>query len=417
MNELIIGGGRRLEGAVNIHGAKNSILPILSATVLLNGKSVLHNCPDLSDVTAALNILENLGIKCIKHGSDIEVFSKEPTSFAVPNELMCQMRSSVMFLGSILGRCKNAVISTPGGCELGPRPIDIHISAVAKFSVKVIEDNSTIRFSAENGLKGNNITLAFPSVGATENIIMAAVLAEGTTTLINAAREPEIVDLANFLNKAGARISGAGTSVVFINGVRQLGCAEHSIIPDRIEAVTYMSAVAITGGSVTLNSVFPSHFASVTSVFRKTGCAVTEYKDKLVLTAPDRLKSVRNLKTQVYPGFPTDAGPLIVSMLSVANGTSVFTENIFKNRFNFAAELRKFGAKIITKGQTALIEGTDYLLPSDCECTDLRGGAAIIVAALKAKGKSRIGKLCHIKRGYQDIVVNLKSMGADIVET
>ena len=414
MEEMRIVGGKRLSGTLKIGGAKNSVLPILSATVLLNGKSILHNCPDLSDVTAALGILKSFGNKYDRLGSDIIINSSVPVSCAVPDELMRQMRSSVMFLGSVLGRCKRAVISTPGGCELGPRPIDIHISAISKLGVTVKENKGFIEFSAESGLKGADILLNFPSVGATENIIMAAVLAKGKTNILNAAREPEIKDLADFLNKAGAKITGAGTNTVIIEGVDELSGVEHTVIPDRIEAATYMTAVAVTGGVISLNGVIPEHISAVSSALSRAGCIINTGRDTLNLVAPERLNSVKNIRTQVYPAFPTDAGPMFITAMSVAEGVSVFSENIFKNRFSFIDEMRRFGADIITRGNIAIINGKNCLTAADCKCTDLRGGAALIIAALKAEGESKIGKLCHIKRGYQNITDNLKSIGADI---
>lgn len=416
MNSLIINGGRRLNGTIGIHGAKNSVLPLISATVLLNGKSILHNCPDLSDVSAALDIIKTLGLSYKKSGSDIEIFSSTPACFEIEDGLMRKMRSSVMFLGAILARCKRATISTPGGCKLGPRPIDIHICALKKLGANVTENHGKLEFCAKNGLKGADIFLDFPSVGATENVIMAAVLAKGVTTVLNAAKEPEIKDLTDFLNRAGAKITGGGTDTVTITGVDSLSCAEHYVVPDRIEAATYMAAAAITGGAVTLENVIPAHLTAVNEVLFEAGCDIYQTKTSVSLTAPARLSSVKTVRTRVYPGFPTDAGPLILSALSCAEGTSVFCENIFENRYGFVDELRRFGAHINTYGSVAVVEGTEKLSAADCNCTDLRGGAALVIAALKAQGESRIGEICHIKRGYQDIAHNLRLLGSDIIE-
>lgn len=416
MQNLIIKGGKRLFGTVDIHGAKNSVLPLISATILMNGESILHNCPQLSDVTAAMEILKFLGIESKSDGSDIKIFSKELQNFIIPDKLMRRMRSSVMFLGSILGRLGRAVITTPGGCMLGPRPIDIHISALKKLGTSVKEKHGLLEFEAVNGLKGAEIFLDFPSVGATENVILAATCASGVTIIHNAAREPEIKDLADFLNKSGAEITGAGTDTVVITGVKSLSSAEHTVIPDRIEAATYMAAAAITGSSIKLSRVNPDHLSSVNEVFVQAGCEILYDESSLTISAPSRLKAVKSVKTRVYPGFPTDAGPLLISALSTADGTSVFCENIFQNRYVFTDELSRFGAKINTFGKVAVIDGTGSLWAAECNCTDLRGGAALVIAALKADGESKIGNICHIKRGYQDIAQNLSLLGAEVTE-
>ena len=416
MQNLIINGGNKLEGSINIHGAKNSILPIISATVLLSGRSILHNCPNLSDVSAALEIIKYLGLTYKKNGSDIEVVSRCPARFEIPDELMRSMRSSVMFLGAIISRCKSAVITLPGGCKLGPRPIDIHIEALSKLGVRVKREQDRFEFFAEEGLKGADIRLRFPSVGATENIIMAAVSALGTTRIFGAAKEPEIKDLADFLNKAGADIKGAGTNIIVIKGTGDLKGIEHTVIPDRIEAATYMAAAAVTGGNITIKNTLPEHLTAVLDVFKKCGCEIETQSDSISICAPNRLLPVYKTLTGVYPAFPTDAGPLLISALSSAKGRSVFYERIFKNRYAFIPEIRKFGADIETFGSRAVIRGVGTLKGADVECTDLRGGAALIIAALKAEGTTTIGNLCHIRRGYQDIANNLRQLGADIIE-
>ena len=417
MQNLIINGGKRLKGSVDIHGAKNSVLPIIAATVLLDGRSVLHNCPDLSDVTAALDIIGFLGLTYRRNGSDIEIISKCPAAFEIPDELMRSMRSSVMFLGAVIARCKSAVISLPGGCRLGPRPIDIHISALSKFGVRVKKIQERFEFSAKEGLKGANIHLRFPSVGATENIIMASVLARGTTVISGAAKEPEIVDLADFLNKAGADIKGAGTDKITVRGTDKLSGAEHTVIPDRIEAATYIAAAAATGGSIEIKNIIPWHLSAVITAFKKCGCDIKTESDRLCINPPERLSAAHKTVTGIYPAFPTDAGPLFISALSVANGTSRFYERIFKNRYAFIPEMRKLGANIETYGEMAVVNGTKTLKGAQVNCTDLRGGAALVIAALKAEGTTTVGNLCHIKRGYQDIADNLRQLGADIIET
>ena len=416
MSKLIITGGKRLSGEIAIHGAKNSVLPILAATVLSHGISVIHNCPDLSDVNAAVKILRHLGCKCSLKDGTITVDSNTINCSQIPDELMREMRSSVMFLGAILGRCGRASISAPGGCELGPRPIDLHISSLAKIGAKVREKHGIIEFSVPKQLKGCEINLSFASVGATENIILAAVTAQGVTVIHNAAKEPEICDLADFLNGCGARVYGCGTDTVTIYGVDTLNGCEHTVIPDRIAAATYMAATAVTGGNVILKNVNPQHLQAVNAVFEEAGCDIRFTNNSLSLYAPQRLKRVPTVRTVVYPGFPTDAGPLVLAMLSKASGTSVVVENIFENRFKYVDELKRFGAKINVEGRVAVIEGVDTLSGAPCKCTDLRGGAALVIAALAAQGTSVIGEIHHIKRGYENISERLSALGAEIYE-
>lgn len=416
MSELVINGGNRLYGEVKIHGAKNSVLPILAATVLCKGTSVIHNCPDLSDVNASINILKHLGCKCSFKNNTVTVNTNTLNCSRIPDTLMREMRSSVIFLGAILGKCGNAVISSPGGCELGPRPIDLHISALKKLGAAVREKHGLIEFNAPNGLNGAEIYLSFASVGATENIILAASTANGVTVIHNAAREPEICDLAAFLNSSGAKIYGCGTDTITIYGVNSLNCCTHTVIPDRIAAATYMAAAAITGGNITLKGVVPSHLTAVNSVFEEAGCQIKCKNKNLVIIAPQRLSCVSTIRTVVYPGFPTDAGPLVLAMLSKASGTSVIVENIFENRFRYVDELRRFGARIKIEGRVAIIEGVSAFSAAPCKCTDLRGGAALVVAALAARGTTAIGDIHHIKRGYENIAQRLSLLGADIKE-
>ncbi len=416
MSKLIITGGKRLSGEITAHGAKNSVLPILAATVLCDGVSVIHNCPHLSDVNAALKILRHLGCKCRFEDNTVTVDSSNLKCTRIPDELMREMRSSVMFLGSILGRCSRASISMPGGCELGPRPIDLHISALEKLGARVSEKHGVIEFAVFEKLRGSEITLSFPSVGATENIILAAVTAEGDTVIHNAAKEPEICDLAEFLNGCGASVSGCGTDTVVIQGVKGLKGCKHTVIPDRIAIATYMSATAITGGNIHIKNAEPKHLKAVNSVFEEAGCSVVCGKDSISLYAPERLKRVSVIRTAVYPGFPTDAGPLVLAALSLAEGTSLVVENIFENRFRYIDELKRFGVKIKTEGKVALIEGVDTLSAAPCKCTDLRGGAALAVAALAAQGTTVIGETHHIKRGYENLAKTFSNLGADIYE-
>ena len=329
---------------------------------------------------------------------------------------MRKTRSSIVFLGAILGRMGRAVISNPGGCELGPRPIDLHISALKKLGAVSVEEHGYLSFLAPNGLFGNEIYLTMPSVGATENAILASVLAKNKTVIRNAAREPEITDLANFLNSAGAKIYGAGTDTVTVIGVKRLDSTEHKIIPDRIVAATYMAAAAITGGNITLNNINTAHLTSEISVFKDAGCNIEIEKSKLHISTNGRLKAVPTIRTMAYPGFPTDAGPIVIAMLSLAEGTTVFVENIFQSRYKYIDELNRFGANIKTEGKIAVIEGVERFYAANCQCTDLRGGAAILLASLASNGETKIKKICYIKRGYENIQENLQILGADIKE-
>ncbi|MDD6479613.1 MAG: UDP-N-acetylglucosamine 1-carboxyvinyltransferase [Oscillospiraceae bacterium] len=414
MSKLIVNGGKRLSGRLKLQGAKNSVLPVLAATILCNNACEIHNCPSLSDVETSLKILSHLGALCTKEEDVVTVNPENIDSFEIPDSLMREMRSSIVFLGAILGRMKRAVISSPGGCELGPRPIDLHLLSLEKLGAIIREDHGFLYCEAPNGLKGTEINLSFPSVGATENIILAAATAEGKTVIHNAAKEPEVSDLADFLNSAGAKICGSGSDTIEIHGVKQLHGVNHTIIPDRIAAATYMAAAAITGGEIELENVMPSHLISVLSVFKEAGCTVLVDGKKISLRAASQLSRVPTVRTIVYPGFPTDAGPILIAMLSHAKGTSVFVENIFENRYKYTEELKRLGAKIKTEGKVAVIEGVEKFSAANCECTDLRGGAALVIAALAAEGETKISKIEHILRGYDDIAGNLRKLGADI---
>ncbi len=414
MSKILIKGGKKLQGEIDLQGAKNSVLPVLAGTLLCDGKSVVHNCPKIADVDTSVKILTALGCVCETNGNTITVDPRNATEYKIPDELMREMRSSVVFLGAIIGKFGKGIISSPGGCELGPRPIDLHLSSIRKMGITVKEEHGFLYCETEEGIRGTEIALSFPSVGATENIILAAVKADGLTVIHNAAKEPEISDLADFLNSAGARIYGGGSDTVYIHGVKSLHGTEHSIIPDRIAAATYMTCGAMTGGDIILNGVMPSHMTAILSVFRDAGCNVNVSGKRLHITAPKGLLRVPTIRSMVYPAFPTDAGPLILSMLTVAKGTSVFVENIFESRFKYTDELKRLGAKIEVQGKTAVIEGVNSLSGAYCKCTDLRGGAALVTAGLCAKGETLIDEIHHIERGYDDIVGTLKRLGADI---
>lgn len=414
MSEIIVNGGKKLSGSITVQGAKNSVLPILAGTVLCNGECVINNCPNLSDVETSVKILNCLGCICQKQNNAVSVNSENVNSNEIPENLMREMRSSVVFLGAIIGRTGKAVISSPGGCELGPRPIDLHLSALQKLGVEITEEHGFLYCNAKNGLIGTEIHLSFPSVGATENIILAAVTGEGVTVIHGAAREPEISDLADFLNRAGANIQGAGSDVITVCGVKSLHGTEHTIIPDRIEAATYLAAAAVTGGKIILNNAIPAHLTPVMSVLKSAGCEIKVSNRQISLISPVRLKRVPVIRTMPHPGFPTDAGSPLMAMLSLADGSSMFVENIFENRFRIVDELKRFGAKIYTNGRVAVIEGVRNLSGASVECTDLRGGAALVIAALAANGTSEINKVHHIDRGYEDLTENLKMLGAEI---
>ncbi len=412
---ILIDGPAELSGEITIQGAKNSTLPLLAASVLCKGQTVLHNCPDLTDVDVALRILENLGCRCSREGSDV-IVDNSVTCCEIPHDLMRGMRSSIVFLGAIVSRCGEAKLCFPGGCELGPRPIDLHLSALEKLGVEIRESGGCLYCSAPHGIRGDYVSLAFPSVGATENIMLAAVCSEGTTIIANAAREPEISDLAAYLNRCGGRIYGAGESCVIIDGVKELHGSEHRVMPDRIVSVTYMAAAAVTGGCVTLRNVDNTHILPMLSPFEESGCEVRQLGGALNIMAPRRLNAVKHIRTMPYPGFPTDAQPVVMSMAAVGRGTSIFVENIFENRYKHAPELQRLGANIKVEGKVAIVEGVERLTGAPVRAEDLRGGAALVVAGLAAHGRTEVTGVEFIRRGYENLAGNLADLGARIRE-
>ncbi len=415
MDKIIINGNRRLNGEITVQGAKNSVLPILVATLLVNGVSVIHNCPILSDVEATIKILKYLGCIVTREGHTVTVDSTNVNRNDVPDNLMREMRSSIVFLGGILGRMGKAVLSTPGGCEIGLRPIDLHLSSMEQFGATITTENGFLVCSAEEkGLAGTRITLSFPSVGATENIILAAVMAKGTTIITNAAREPEISDLADFLNRCGARIHGAGDSTVTIEGVKGLHSTEHTVIPDRIVASTYMIAAAMTNGKICLRDIIPAHIGPTIQPLREAGCDITVSGRWLCLNATPKLKRIRMIRTMPYPGFPTDVQAQMMALTTICEGTSVIVENIFESRFKHIGELLRFGARINVEGRMAVIEGVKHLNGANVRATDLRGGSAMILAGLNAYGTTEITEIHHIDRGYENPEKVLDELGADI---
>lgn len=413
--KLVINGGRRLEGEIQVHGAKNSALPLLAATILAHGECILHNCPMLTDVDAACRILSCLGCRCSRNGSTVCVDSSNVCGNEIPDNLMREMRSSIVFLGAVLGRTRRCRLTFPGGCELGARPIDLHLAALREMGAEIEEQHGWLECAAPGGLHGARVTLSFPSVGATENIMLAAACAEGTTEIHNAAREPEIVDLAEFLNKCGARISGAGGSTIAIEGVKRLEPSEHSVIPDRIAAGTYLCCAAATRGELILNRCCQEHMMGFLPVLESMGCRIYPYGGgKLYISCTRRLTAPPTIRTMPYPGFPTDIQAPFTALSSVAEGTSVFVENIFENRYRHVPELIRLGASIKVEGRVAVVQGVPALSGARVCAGELRGGAALVTAALAAEGTSEISGVCYIDRGYESIEKTLRSVGADI---
>ena len=413
MSALIVEGGRPLRGSAHVHGAKNSVLPILAAVLLGEGVSVLRNCPQLSDVAASVEILRHLGCTVAVSGDEIRVDTAGLHCCEVPDALMREMRSSVIFLGAILGRMGCATLSHPGGCELGPRPIDLHLSALRALGVEIEECGGRLVCRGTN-LCGAEITLSLPSVGATENAIICACAAAGKTIIRNAAREPEIEDLAAFLSAMGASITGAGTSTVTIHGGKPLQGTTHQVMGDRIVAATYLSAAAVTGGEVRLTGVEPEHVQTVTDLLRQAGCTIELQPNSVSLSAPETLCSVAPVRTAPYPGFPTDAQAPVMAAFCLSAGTTVFVENMFTNRYRHVPELARMGADIRTEGRVAVVCGKTALQGAKVEANDLRGGAALVVAALAAEGKSEIKGLLHLDRGYENLVECMQGLGGQI---
>ena len=412
MANYIIEGGKRLEGEVKISGSKNASLPIICASILNGKKTKLYNVPDIHDTQVTLKILRYIGCKVKKDNDKIEIDSRYITKKEIPEDLMHQMRSTVILAGAILGRFKEVTFSYPGGCDIGARPIDLHLKSFKKLGINIAENYGFIRCSCDK-IVGTNIDLDFPSVGATENIILASVLAEGKTVITNAAREPEIVDLVNMLKKMGAIISGEGTNIIQIEGVKELKEVKYRIMPDRIETGTFLCAGAITGGKIKVTNCIPEHIVPITSKLEEAGCNILIEKNSIELKAPTRLKAVE-LKTMPYPGFPTDMQSIFGTVLSVSKGTSVITENIFENRFKYLAELKRMGAKNKQEGNVAIITGVRRLSGTNVKSTDLRGGAAMILAGLNAKGTTTVTKIEYILRGYENIDKKLNKIGANI---
>ena len=415
MDKLIVRGGNRLIGTVKTSGAKNAVLPIIAASILGETPSHLDEIPKLEDVRTICGVLRYLGVKIDDSKEhELTLDTSQITAYEAPYELVRTMRASFVVLGPLLARKGHARISQPGGCAIGSRPIDLHLKGFEALGAKISQDHGFVEAYAPDGLKGADIYLDFPSVGATENIMMAACLAEGTTTLENPAEEPEIVDLANYLNQMGGRIRGAGTDVIRIEGVKHMHGAEHIAIPDRIEAGTYMIAAAMTHGDVIIENVLAEHQKPLLAKLREAGVLIEEDIDRIHVACPGELKGV-NVKTLPYPGFPTDMQAQIMAMMTICQGRSTVMETVFENRFMHVVELNRMGANIATTGaRGAIIEGPAKLTGCEVNASDLRAGAAMILAGLVAEGTTTVGNLHHIDRGYEDIVGKLQALGADI---
>lgn len=412
MLSYIIEGGKKLEGTVSISGSKNASLPIIAGTILSGKTTKLYNVPNIHDTQITLKILKLLGCKVKKSHDKIEINTKGMNKMEIPEDLMRQMRSTVIMAGAIIGRFKEATFSYPGGCEIGARPIDLHLAAFKKLGINIEEKAGFIHCTCDK-IVGTEIDLDFPSVGATENIILATVLSEGTTTITNAAMEPEIEDLAKFLNKMGAKIKGAGTNIIKITGVKQLKEVGYKIMPDRIETGTFLCMAAVTGGKVKITNTEPEHITPIIHKLQECGCKLEIKNKDIYIEGPKRLKAI-DIKTMPYPGFPTDMQSIFGSTLVTAKGTSIIVENIFENRYKYMSELKKMGAKLQIEGKTAVIKGVRKLSASQVDSSDLRGGASLVLAALVAKGRTKVNKVEYIQRGYERLEEKLQSLGANI---
>lgn len=414
MDKILISGGNKLHGKVKISSAKNSILPIIAATLLSGEECQLDDIPFLNDVNVICDVINSIGAKVnIDHKKNqIIIKADNITVLEPPYELIRKMRASFLIMGPLLSRFGKVKISLPGGCNIGTRPIDLHLKGFSALGADVSLGHGYVEAVCKK-LKGAKIYLDFPSVGATENIMMAAVMAQGETVIENSAEEPEIVDLANFLTSMGAVISGAGTDTIKIEGTKYLKSVKHQVIPDRIEAGTYMVAAAITGGDVTIENIIPEHVRSIIAKLQECGVSLTENQNKIRIKSNGRTKAI-DIKTLPYPGFPTDMQAQFMSLMSVSNGTSMITETVFENRFMHVTELKRMGANIKIDGRSAVIEGIPKLTGAKVKATDLRAGAALVIAGLAAEGTTEIYDVQHIDRGYVDIVGKLRALGADI---
>lgn len=414
MEKIIVRGGRRLGGTVKVEGAKNAVLPVIAASLLASdGKSIIRDVPTLSDVYTINEVLRCLNAEVVFKDNCVTVDASRELKVEAPFEYVRKMRASVLVMGSLLARNGRARVALPGGCAIGSRPIDQHLKGFEAMGAKVKVGNGFIEAEVDGRLRGAKVYLDFPSVGATENIMMAAVLAEGTTVLENVAKEPEIVDLANFLNKMGAKVKGAGTGTIKIEGVDMLFGADHAIIPDRIEAGTFMVAAAITGGDVLVQGAVPEHLTSLIAKMEEMGVKITEEEDGIRVMGSDDLKAV-DIKTMPHPGFPTDMQSQMMALLLQAKGTSMITETVFENRFMHVEEFRRMNADIKIEGRSVVMNGPTSLQGAEVAATDLRAAAALILSGLVAEGVTRVTELKHLDRGYVNFHEKLAGLGADI---
>ncbi|WP_130807239.1 UDP-N-acetylglucosamine 1-carboxyvinyltransferase [Senegalia massiliensis] len=413
MSKYVIEGSNKLAGEITVRGAKNSVLPILAASILNNNINIIFNIPEISDLKVMVKILKAIGCKVNVVDNIVTVDSRNLDKVRIPEELVREMRSSIILMGAMLSRCGEVEVSYPGGCEIGVRPIDFHLKALKELGAEIEESHGFIYCKGQN-LKGTDIQLDYPSVGATENIMLASIKAQGTTIIRNAAREPEIIDLQNFLNSIGGRIYGAGTSIIRIDGVNNLNSVEHTIIPDRIVAGTYMVASAITKGEIILKNIQVDHIQSIIAKLRETGCSIYNNCTTLKIIGPRTINPIESLQTLPYPGFPTDMQAQIMALLTLSSGTSVISETIFENRFKHVPELVRMGANIRTLGNVAVIKGVKQLTGAKVTAKDLRGGASLLLAGLAAEGTTIIDNISHIDRGYERLEENLKLIGANI---
>ncbi len=413
MEKIIINGGKKLSGSVKVSGSKNAVLPIIIASILAEGESVIYDVPDLTDVHILKDILTELGAKVDFKNNIFKIDTKGINSWEASYESINKMRASVLVMGPLLAKFGRVRVAMPGGCAIGTRPIDLHLKGFESLGAKISLEQGFVSAINDNRLKAGKIYLDFPSVGATENIMMAAVLAEGVTTIENAAEEPEIVDLANFLNSMGGNVKGAGTNVIKITGVPGLKGAEHTVIPDRIEAGTYLIAGAVTGSCITIENVISHHIKPIIAKLRDCGVEIEEKDSSLIITKIDKIKST-DIKTMPYPGFPTDMQSVFSVLMCVSEGTSIITETVFENRFMHIDELKRMGASVKIEGKSAVIEGVDSLSGCQVKATDLRAGAALILAGLVSEGKTEVLDVYHIFRGYENIIEKFKNLGADI---
>jgi UDP-N-acetylglucosamine 1-carboxyvinyltransferase len=415
LTKYLIRGGKPLFGEVTISGAKNAAVAIIPAALLVDGTCRIENVPQISDVTLCLKILEGLGANIrYVNPHTVEINCTRISCTRTSYELARKIRASYYLIGALLGRFGQAEVAMPGGCNFGVRPIDQHVKGFTAMGAKVVVEGGFIHASTDTGrLKGANIYLDVVSVGATMNIMMAAVLAEGNTVIENAAKEPHIVDLANFLNSMGASVRGAGTDTIKIAGVSRLSGGSYAIIPDQIEAGTYMTAVAATGGQILVKNIIPKHMDCITAKLVEMGVEVEENEDTLLVRRTERLQKA-NVKTMPYPGFPTDMQPQITTALALASGTSLVTESVWNNRYRYVDELKRMGASIQVDDKTAVVEGVEHLTGAPIQACDLRAGAALVIAALAAQGESEVSCVQYIERGYENIVEKLRALGADI---